>query len=215
MTQRRQNESSIKCRTAGQPSLPGTVSAEALQYQPTLRDPMNCSLPGSSVLGILQARLLEWVTIPFLRGSSHPGFKPRSPALQADSLPSEPSVKGRWYLKADKETKAQNVPDSHTPLLGTPWALALPLLACGTSPSLLSVCLTLRLLCSFSGFPTASLSSVLPRLPPCLCSHETVVQFSRIQRGACGQVGQGELGLGASHCRTLLLFSCQVVSDSL
>ena len=198
-----------------QSSISLCVCAKVLQSCLTPCDSMNCSLPGSSVHGLLQVRILEWVGIASSRGSSHPGFKPRSPALQADSLPSEPSVKGRWYLKADKETKAQNVPDSHTPLLGTPWALALPLLACGTSPSLLSVCLTLRLLCSFSGFPTASLSAVLPRLPPCLCSHETIVQFSRIQRGACGQVGQGELGLGASHCRTLLLFSCQIVSDSL
>ena len=34
--------------------------------------PMDCSLPGSSVHGILQARILEWVAIPFSRGSSHP-----------------------------------------------------------------------------------------------------------------------------------------------
>ena len=37
-----------------------------------LCDPMDCSLPGSSVHGILQARVLEWVTIPFFRGSSWP-----------------------------------------------------------------------------------------------------------------------------------------------
>ena len=36
----------------------------------TLCDPMDCSLPGSSVHGILQARLLEWVAIPFSRASS-------------------------------------------------------------------------------------------------------------------------------------------------
>ena len=46
-------------------------------------NPINCSLPGSSVHGILQARILEWVAFP------SPGIKPRSPALQADSLPSE------------------------------------------------------------------------------------------------------------------------------
>ena len=34
----------------------------------TLYKPINCSLPGSSVHGILQARLLEWVAIPFSRG---------------------------------------------------------------------------------------------------------------------------------------------------
>ena len=36
----------------------------------TLCDPMDCSPPGYSVLGILQARILEWVAIPFSRGSS-------------------------------------------------------------------------------------------------------------------------------------------------
>ena len=40
------------------------------QSCPTLCDPMSCSLPGSSVHGILQARILEWVAFPFSRGSS-------------------------------------------------------------------------------------------------------------------------------------------------
>ena len=52
-----------------------------------LCDPMDCSPPGSFVHGILQARVLEWVAIPFSRGSSQP--RDRIPALQADSLPSE------------------------------------------------------------------------------------------------------------------------------
>ena len=37
---------------------------------PTLCNPMDCSLPGSSVHGIFQARVLEWVAISFSRGSS-------------------------------------------------------------------------------------------------------------------------------------------------
>ena len=57
----------------------------------TVCNPMDCGLPGSSVHGILQARILEWVAIPFSRGSSQPsGIKSRSPALQADSLLSGP-----------------------------------------------------------------------------------------------------------------------------
>ena len=40
------------------------------QSCPTLYNPMDCSLLGSSVLGILQARILEWVAIPFSRASS-------------------------------------------------------------------------------------------------------------------------------------------------
>ena len=39
---------------------------------PTLCDPMDCSPPGSSVRGISQARILEWVAIPFSKGSSQP-----------------------------------------------------------------------------------------------------------------------------------------------
>ena len=46
--------------------------------------------PGSSVHGILQARILEWAAIPFSRGNlPNPGIEPGSPALQVDSLPSE------------------------------------------------------------------------------------------------------------------------------
>ena len=43
---------------------------------------MDCRPPGSSVYGISQTRILEWVAIPFSRGSSCPGC----PGLQADSL---------------------------------------------------------------------------------------------------------------------------------
>ena len=52
----------------------------------TLCNPMDCSPPGSSVHGILQARILDWYLL-------HPGIKPGSPALQVDSLPSEPRGK--------------------------------------------------------------------------------------------------------------------------
>ena len=45
---------------------------EVAQSYPTLRDPMDCSLPGSSVHGILQPRILEWVAMPFSSGSSQP-----------------------------------------------------------------------------------------------------------------------------------------------
>ena len=48
------------------------------------------SLPGSSVHGIHQARILEWVAIPFSRCLPDPGIEPRSPALKPDSLLSEP-----------------------------------------------------------------------------------------------------------------------------
>ena len=64
---------------------------------PTLCNPMDYTAHG-----IFQARVLEWVAFPFSMGSSQPGIKPRSPALQADSSPAEPQRKptmGKFILK--------------------------------------------------------------------------------------------------------------------
>ena len=69
------------------------------QLCPTLCDPVNGSPPGASVCGILQARILEWIAMPFFRGLPDAGIKPRSLALQANSLPSEPCP--RYYLLQD------------------------------------------------------------------------------------------------------------------
>ena len=64
-----------------------TLKVKVIQLCPTLCDPK-----AYTVHGILQARMLEWVAFPFSRGSS----QPRSPTLQADSLPAEP---GKPILK--------------------------------------------------------------------------------------------------------------------
>ena len=71
----------------------GESESEVAQLCLTLCDPMDCSLPGSSVHGIFQVRILEWAAISFSRGPSQPRIEPRSPALQADALPSEPPGK--------------------------------------------------------------------------------------------------------------------------
>ena len=57
---------------------------------PTLCDPVDCSLPGSSVHWILQARILEWVAISFSGYLPNPGIEPGPPVLQEDSILSEP-----------------------------------------------------------------------------------------------------------------------------
>ena len=67
--------------------------SEIAQSCPTLCNPMDCSLPGSSIHGIFQARVLEWIAIPSPGDLPNPGIKPGSPALQADALPSEPPGK--------------------------------------------------------------------------------------------------------------------------
>ena len=47
---------------------------------PTLCNPMDCSLPGSSNHGLSQARIIEWIAISFPRESYQPSFEPKSPA---------------------------------------------------------------------------------------------------------------------------------------
>ena len=54
---------------------------------------MDRSPPGSSVHGILQARTVEWLAVPSPGDLPDPGIEPQSPALQADSLLSEPPGK--------------------------------------------------------------------------------------------------------------------------
>ena len=59
-------------------------------------NPMNCKPPGSSIHGIAQARILEWVAISFSKGSSNPGIKPASltsPALAGGFFTTEPPEK--------------------------------------------------------------------------------------------------------------------------
>ena len=60
---------------------------------PTLCDLMVYNSSGSFVHGILQARILEWVAFLSPGDLADPGIEPRSPALQVDSLLSEPPGK--------------------------------------------------------------------------------------------------------------------------
>ena len=56
----------------------------------TLCDPMDCHLPGSSVLGIIQARILEWAAVSSSRNLPDPGIEPASPV--------SPALSGRFFF---------------------------------------------------------------------------------------------------------------------
>ena len=68
--------SMLSCSVTSDSAAPWTVACQAPLF-----------------MGILQARTLEWVAMPFSRGSSQPRNGTRSPALQVDSLPAEPPGK--------------------------------------------------------------------------------------------------------------------------
>ena len=92
---------------------------------------MDCSPPGSSVHGISQARLLEWVAISFSRDLPSPGNEPSSPTLQADSLPTEPSGKPQYFFDGGKILRLLSWKErkevkllSRVQLSATPWTVA-------------------------------------------------------------------------------------------
>ena len=69
------------------------------QSRPTLFNPMDCSQPGSSVHGIFQVRMLEWVAISFSRGLPDPGIEPRFHALAGGFVIAEPPRKPHCLLR--------------------------------------------------------------------------------------------------------------------
>ena len=70
-----------------------TVRARSLQSYSTLCDPIDWSPPGSSVYGTLQAKLLEWVVMPFSRGSSRLRVQTRGSCLAGRFFTTEPPRK--------------------------------------------------------------------------------------------------------------------------
>ena len=82
------------------------VKVLVAQSLPTLCGPMDYVAPGSPVHGIFQARILEWVALPFSRGSSAPRNETWSPALQG-TLSSEPP--GKPHTTHLKIVKMENL----------------------------------------------------------------------------------------------------------
>ena len=82
------------------------VHAKSFQLCPTLCDPMNYSLPGSSVHGILQARILEWVSMPSSRGSSWPRDQTCVSYIEGRFFPIEPPERhSKIWLRSKRKGK--------------------------------------------------------------------------------------------------------------
>ena len=104
--------------------------SEVAQSCPTLYDPMDCSLPGFSVHGIFQARVLEWVAISFSRGSSQPRNRIRVSRIVGRSfypLSHQRSHHNKNELKMDQRPNVRVVKTTGNPW--TTWGLG-----CQSSP---------------------------------------------------------------------------------
>ena len=123
---------------------------------PTLCDPKDCSPPGSSVHGILQARILEWVAISSSKGSSQPRDRNCVSCLQAASLPL--SQQGRPLT----DTDFSSMPTVVRAELTLGWQQHHELVGSCVSPD----------------SPKATDPEPPARLPPCSASHHECLPFT-------------------------------------
>ena len=94
--------------------------SEVTQSCPTLCEPTDCSLPGFSVHGIFQARVLEWVVVSFARGSSRPrdGIRVSRIVSRCFYRLSQESLEGIFQYWASKSPSL--IPQEHYSLPDTP-----------------------------------------------------------------------------------------------
>ena len=109
----------------GSGCVPASMHAKLLQLCLTLFEPMDCSTPGSSVHGILQARIMEWVAMLSSRGSSWPGDPTHVSYTAGRFFTAEPLNKPlgqvRAMLRATKVLLEEHKPNPWMYFLGIAW----------------------------------------------------------------------------------------------
>ena len=142
------------------------VHAESLQSCPTLCDPTDCSLPGSSVHRILQARMLAWVAISSSRGSSRPRDQTHisvSPALAGGFF----TTHATWKALSPLLISESSEPGGWSPMLpGMTAFLGAPCRNLGAALAAPSVLDLVRALFLLLGLPQALSPPQLQPPPP-------------------------------------------------
>ena len=77
------------------------------ELSPTLCDQMDCSPPGSSVHGVLQAKILEWIAMPFSRGSSQPRDQTHVSSTEGRFFTAETSGKSSLICRLSQSPEAK------------------------------------------------------------------------------------------------------------
>ena len=100
------------------------IDIEVAQSCPTLCDPMDCSPPGSSIHGIFQARVLEWVAISFLRGSSQPRDGTQVSHIAGRRFTIWATREALWIREADQRADWFQPTDCSKPGQSETWSTA-------------------------------------------------------------------------------------------
>ena len=105
-------------------SKPSCCTPKYKQFCPALCNCMECSPPGSSIHGLLQGSILEWVATPFSRGSSQPG---NWASLVAQMLKRLPAMRETWVWSLDQEDPVEKEMATHSSILAwrIPWTRSL------------------------------------------------------------------------------------------
>ena len=104
-------------------SCSAAAAAKSLQLCPTLSDPMDCSLPGSSIHGIFQARVLEWGAITFSNDLSYPQTNVVLTSLVAQMVKNLPAIWKTQVRSLGQEDPLKEEMASHSSSLAwkIPW----------------------------------------------------------------------------------------------
>ena len=175
------------------------VRAKSLQLCPTLWDHVDCSLPGSPVHGILQARILEWIVMPSSRHLPDPGIKPTSltfPALAGGFFTTSATWERLLVLNTKLKTRTETyeAPKEYADT----WEKKLDALSSGHSLKVAGSCVQHHpALIKQGGWPPGSFRYERGlQLPPALQSVSRVLAGPRVP---CQGVADSELNRDDSH----------------
>ena len=179
------------------------MCAQSLQSSPTLCNPMGCSPPGSSVHGLLQARIPEWVAMPSSGDLPDPGIEPvflMSPALTDGLLTASTTWEALWDVPSACLSQHTQVKPPSPPAIACkqdhkPGGRAAKPALRNQSPSLLSPVLRSRIFSSLVFHD--KIPFVLPFVLSVLGNGVSEMTSLEKERGEAGRKGKQE-SVGAS-----------------
>ena len=182
----------------------GEVKVLVAQLCPTLCDSLDCSQPGSSVQVILQARILEWVAIPFSGDLPDSGIEPTSPSLPEYCLLSEPPEKPLTRCSSQEVLRAGAIGQA-LPSGKCPWPADWEWWRGGIVWCIMTLLSPIPLHCAPSSVMPGSSPILCPSIPPSSPTLSGAVG-SQFQAPSSSHVFWGHLSLAQQFPETTIWF---------